>query len=87
MVVVDCAPTAETLRLLSLPDVLGWWMRRLFPVSRQLDRAGGSDGPPGHDACPVAGPAQFDALERLYDRLTAVRALLGGRPGARPSAS
>ena len=36
VVVVDCAPTAETLRLLSLPDVLGWWMRRLFPVSRQL---------------------------------------------------
>ena len=75
VVVVDCAPTAETLRLLSLPDVLGWWMRRLFPVSRQLT---GLVGPMVRQVTtvPVAGPAQFEALERLYDRLTAVRALL-----------
>src|SRR5678815_4979425 len=32
VVVVDCAPTAETVRLLSLPDVLGRYMERLFPV-------------------------------------------------------
>jgi arsenite-transporting ATPase len=76
VVVVDCAPTAETLRLLSLPDVLGWWMRRLFPISRQLT---GLVGPMVRQVTtvPVAGPAQFEALERLYDRLTAVRALLG----------
>jgi arsenite/tail-anchored protein-transporting ATPase len=76
VVVVDCAPTAETLRLLSLPDVLGWWMRRVFPVSRQLT---GLVGPMVRQvtALPVAGPAQFEALERLYDRLNAVRALLG----------
>jgi len=79
VVIVDCAPTAETLRLLSLPDVLGWWMRRLFPVSRQLT---GLVGPMVRQVTtvPVAGPAQFDALERLYDRLTAVRALLA-EPG------
>jgi arsenite-transporting ATPase len=75
VVVVDCAPTAETLRLLSLPDVLGWWMRRLFPVSRQVV---GLVGPTVRQltALPVAGQAQFDALERLYDRLAAVRELL-----------
>jgi arsenite-transporting ATPase len=75
VVVVDCAPTAETLRLLSLPDVLGWWMRRIFPVSRQLT---GLVGPVVRQvtALPVAGAAQFEAVERLYDRLTAVRELL-----------
>ena len=75
VVVVDCAPTAETLRLLSLPDVLGWWMRRLFPVSRQV---AGLVGPTVRQltALPIAGQAQFDALERLYDRLTGVRELL-----------
>ena len=26
VVVVDCAPTAETIRLLSLPDILSWYM-------------------------------------------------------------
>ncbi|MFG1925703.1 ArsA family ATPase [Cryptosporangium sp. NPDC048952] len=35
-VVVDCAPTAETLRLLTLPDVLGWYTERLAPLHRRL---------------------------------------------------
>ena len=38
LVVVDCAPTAETLRLLSLPDVLGWYMQRVFPAQRNITR-------------------------------------------------
>ena len=75
VVVVDCAPTAETLRLLSLPDVLGWWMRRLFPVSRQVT---GLVRPAVRQitSLPLAGPAQFEAVERLYERLGAVRELL-----------
>ena len=35
VVVVDCAPTAETIRLLSLPDVLGWYMDRVFETQRR----------------------------------------------------
>ena len=36
VVVVDCAPTAETLRLLALPEVLGWHLDRLLPAQRRL---------------------------------------------------
>lgn len=36
LVVVDCAPTADTLRLLALPEVLGWHLDRLLPVQRRL---------------------------------------------------
>jgi arsenite-transporting ATPase len=75
VVVVDCAPTAETLRLLSLPDVLGWWMERLFPIGRQVTKVVGPLVAQLTDL-PVAGDAQFNALERLHRRLTAVRALL-----------
>src|SRR3990172_7741991 len=32
--IVDCAPTGETLRLLSLPDAMRWWMHRIFPAER-----------------------------------------------------
>ena len=36
VIVVDCAPTAETLRLLALPEALGWYMTRVFPVERRV---------------------------------------------------
>jgi arsenite-transporting ATPase len=36
VIVVDCAPTGETLRLLSFPDVARWWIEKVFPLERQL---------------------------------------------------
>src|SRR3954465_8095920 len=40
VVIVDCAPTGETLRLLSFPDVARWWIEKVFPQqSRILDAA------------------------------------------------
>ena len=39
VVAVDCAPTAETLRLLALPEALGWYMERIFPVQHRVVRA------------------------------------------------
>ncbi|WP_411285261.1 ArsA family ATPase [Lapillicoccus sp.] len=38
LVVVDCAPTAETLRLLALPEALAWHLERLLPGQRGLLR-------------------------------------------------
>jgi arsenite-transporting ATPase len=75
VVVVDCAPTAETLRLLSLPDVLGWYMDRVFPAGRNvtnvvrpiLSRL---------TSLPIAGDDVFTALRRFYDRLDGVKELL-----------
>ncbi|MEO3939085.1 ArsA family ATPase [Dermatophilaceae bacterium Soc4.6] len=39
LVVVDCAPTAETLRLLALPEALAWHLERLLPAQRGLLRS------------------------------------------------
>ncbi|GGD61278.1 ArsA family ATPase [Paenibacillus nasutitermitis] len=36
VLVVDCAPTGETLRLLSYPNVLNWWLEKIFPAERKL---------------------------------------------------
>jgi len=35
-VIVDCAPTGETLRLLSFPEVANWWLEKVFPWERRL---------------------------------------------------
>ena len=35
VIIVDCAPTGETLRLLSFPEILSWWWDRLFPLERK----------------------------------------------------
>ncbi|MEX0767047.1 MAG: ArsA family ATPase, partial [Microthrixaceae bacterium] len=75
VVVVDCAPTAETIRLLSLPDILSWYMDRLYPASRRMNRM---IGPllSRLTSLPVANDAVFSAGQRLYDSLDSVRRIL-----------
>ena len=36
VIIVDCAPTGETLRLLSFPEVARWWLDKVFPWERRL---------------------------------------------------
>jgi arsenite-transporting ATPase len=75
LVVVDCAPTAETLRLLALPDALNWYMRRIWPVERRVVR---SLRPVLNrvSSVPLPGDVVFDAVERLHAELAAVREVL-----------
>ena len=75
VVIVDCAPTAETIRLLSLPEVLSWYMDRIFPLGRRLNRLVGPIV--GRFAnVPVASDEVFAATERFYERLSGIRELL-----------
>jgi arsenite-transporting ATPase len=75
-IIVDCAPTAETLRLLALPEALSWYVDRVLPLHRQLAR--GLRPLAGllarGDALPPDGA--LEALVRLTDDLRATRALL-----------
>src|SRR5881227_2491952 len=74
-VVVDCAPTAETLRLLALPEALGWYMERVFPVERRMVRT--LRPVLSHLArMPMPPDSVFAAIERLHAELAEVRALL-----------
>ncbi len=75
VVVVDCAPTAETLRLLSLPDVLGWYMDKLFDRQRKIARFA-RPLVSRLTSMPVAGDSVFAAVHRFYERLDGVRDLL-----------
>ncbi|MCZ7536474.1 MAG: arsenical pump-driving ATPase GET3 [Acidimicrobiia bacterium] len=75
LLVVDCAPTAETLRLLSLPDVLAWYMERVFDLQRRFTRLA-RPLMSRVTRVPVAGDEVFAAMRRFYDRLDGVRELL-----------
>ena len=33
-IIVDCAPTGETLALLKFPELLSWYMEKLFPIGK-----------------------------------------------------
>ena len=75
VIVVDCAPTAETLRLLSLPDVLAWYMDRVFDSQRRITKLA-RPVMSRMTNMPVARDSVFSAVRRFYDRLDGVRELL-----------
>ena len=78
LLVVDAAPTAETLRLLSFPDMAKWYMHRLFPLERRVAAA---VGPlvRGVLRLPVPGVKVFDSIQSLYNELEEMRELLQDR--------
>ncbi|MCC8244719.1 ArsA family ATPase [Saccharothrix luteola] len=74
VVVVDCGPTAETLRLLALPEAFASYLERLFPTHRRVVR-GLLAGVAGSDAL-EKWDATADALGRLAEELEQLRGLL-----------
>ncbi|HEX6330677.1 MAG TPA: TRC40/GET3/ArsA family transport-energizing ATPase [Actinomycetota bacterium] len=75
LLVVDCAPTAETLRLLSLPEVMNWYIERIFPVQRRLVK-GVRPIMTRMTSLPIAGDRFFAAVERLHHNLDSVHRIL-----------
>jgi arsenite/tail-anchored protein-transporting ATPase len=79
LVVVDCAPTAETLKLLSLPESLRWYADRVLGAGGRLGRAmlplTRTLGPTG---APLPLPASevVDQVGRVHEELATVHALL-----------
>src|ERR671936_460689 len=75
LLIVDCAPTAETLRLLSLPEIMNWYIERIFPVERRVVK---TIRPmlTKITSLPIAEDRVFGAVERLHRNLDAVRRIL-----------
>jgi arsenite-transporting ATPase len=77
-IVVDCAPTGETLRLLSLPDVARWWIDKVFPIERQLVAAAAPFARSVLDI-PLPSHAVFADIRRLSENLIAINEVLRDR--------
>jgi arsenite-transporting ATPase len=75
VIIIDCAPTAETLRLLSLPEVMNWYIERIFPIQRGVVR---TIRPvlTRVTTMPIPDERIFRAVERLHRNLDGVRKIL-----------
>ncbi len=76
--IVDAAPTGETLRLLSLPDQMSWYVEKIFPVQRRaakvirpFARRARVDSLP-----PLPEDSFFGALQRFYEAVVGVEDIL-----------
>ncbi|MGB9184392.1 MAG: ArsA family ATPase [Solirubrobacteraceae bacterium] len=77
-IIVDCAPTGETLRLLSFPDVARWWIDKVFPYEKQILAAA---RPLARSLLDISlpSPAVFADMERLSQNLIAMNEILRDR--------
>jgi len=78
VIVVDCAPTGETLRLLSFPDVAGWWLDKVLPWERRLVSAARPFARGLLDIS-LPGDGVFDDVQRLVGNLSAMNLILRDR--------
>ncbi len=75
VIIVDCAPTGETLRLLSLPEVARWYLTHIFPIERTAAKIAG----PllrGVTGIPVPGDEMFETIRQLILQLDRMHELL-----------
>jgi arsenite-transporting ATPase len=77
-IIVDCAPTGETLRLLSFPDVASWWLEKMIPLERKMM---GAARPFARAMLDINLPSDrvFDDVERLVQNLVAMNVILRDR--------
>jgi len=71
VIIVDSAPTGETLRLLSLPDVARWWIVKVFPIERRLLKVVRPAVKVVSDM-PLPEEETYIAIEDLFEKLNSI---------------
>jgi arsenite-transporting ATPase len=75
-VIIDCAPTGQTLRLLSLPEVARWWMQKIFPIERKVARTLRSMKKRTILTIPIPDDSVYASIQELFDSIGALKELL-----------
>ena len=75
VIVLDCAPTAESMRFVSMPTTLEWYMKHIFPFQRGLLKA---VRPLANRVSPVELPTDnyFANIKDLFSRLDGIGDLM-----------
>jgi len=75
VLLVDCPPTGEALRFVSMPTTLGWYMQKLFGLERNVLKVA-RPMVKRLTAIPLPDDSYFAALERLFTRLEGIERVL-----------
>jgi arsenite-transporting ATPase len=75
VIVLDCAPTAESMRFVSMPTTLDWYMKHVFPFQRTVLKA---VRPIANRVSPVELPTDryFANVKDLFSKLEGIDAVL-----------
>jgi len=75
VIVLDCAPTGESLRFVAMPTTMKWYMQHIFPVQRGVLRA---VRPIANRVAPFELPpdSYFASVKDLFNRIEGVDQLL-----------
>jgi len=78
VIIVDYAPTGETLHFLSFPEIFGWWVGKLLPLSR---KAASMVSPlvKGLTKIPMPDEEVFASMDDLYSELHEMKAILSNQ--------
>jgi arsenite/tail-anchored protein-transporting ATPase len=76
VLVVDCAPTGETLQLLAFPDVARWYLNKIFPIERRVMKVARPMVQP-FVSIPLPGDDIFGSVKDLLLDLEGMKKVLG----------
>ena len=77
VLILDCAPTGETLRLLSVPEVAKWYMNRFFGIEKKLLKIIKPIAEPLIDV-PLPSEEVLNKIQELYTRIGELKDILEG---------
>jgi arsenite-transporting ATPase len=75
VILLDCAPTGESIRFISVPTTLEWYIKKIFKMEKTLAKVVGPVAKRLYNV-PIPGDEYFDAIERLFERLRGVDQLM-----------
>jgi arsenite-transporting ATPase len=78
VIIIDCAPTGETLALLSFPEMLRWWMEKLFPIKKKAIKIA---GPVAESILKIPMPSGqvLDEIDNMYYQLDEMKKVFSDR--------
>lgn len=75
VMILDCAPTGESIRFISIPTTLDWYIKKIFKMEKTLAKYVGPIASRMYNV-PIPGDDYFKAIEYLFERLRGVDQLL-----------